>query len=148
MFPAQNVPVTAGERLDTSLPLWRLYTLRACYALLFFGLAFAVWPAVLHHTDSFATRRGAQFSLLAGLGLIAALGLRWPVRMLPLLLFEMTWKAIYLVAFAWPLWRHHAIDAATATDIASVATVLLFVPLLPWKHIWSRYAAAPGEPWR
>jgi len=49
--------------------------------------------------------------------------------MLPILLFELTWKAIYLLAFALPLWSAHRIDAATAEDIRSILMVVQLVPL-------------------
>lgn len=55
--------------------------------------------------------------------------LRYPLQMLPILLFELTWKAIYLLAFALPLWSAHRIDAATAEDIRSILMVVQLVPL-------------------
>jgi len=51
------------------------------------GIGVFFWPNVIHHTNEFAIARGIQFALLAGLGLIAALGLRYPLQMLPILLF-------------------------------------------------------------
>jgi hypothetical protein len=65
--------------------------------------------------------------LLAGLGLTAALGLRYPLKMLPILLFELTWKAIYLMAFALPLWSAHEINDATAEDIKAVLMVVILI---------------------
>ena len=63
--------------------LVRLYTLRACYLILAVGLGLYVWPAVLHHTPAFAATRGIPVSLLAGIGLAALLGLRYPVKRSP-----------------------------------------------------------------
>ncbi|MGB6482585.1 MAG: hypothetical protein WBE86_03775 [Candidatus Acidiferrales bacterium] len=83
--------------------LWRLYTLRIAYFIMAAGLGAFVWPDVIHHTNEFGAAHGIQCALLAGLGLTAALGLRYPVQMLPVLLFELTWKAIYLIVFALPL---------------------------------------------
>src|SRR6202035_2908610 len=77
--------------------LIRLYTLRICYLILAVGLGLYMWPSVLHHTADLAITHGIQLSLLAGLGLTAVLGLRYPVQMLPLLLFELIWKTIYLL---------------------------------------------------
>ena len=85
------------------ISLARLYALRICYCILAVGLGLYVWPSVFLHTLDSAIAHGIQWSLLAGLGLAAVLGLRYPVQMLPLLLFELVWKIIYLVAFALPL---------------------------------------------
>ena len=84
--------------------LFRLYTLRVAYLIMSAGIGVFYWPSVIHHTNEFAATRGIQFALLGGLGLTAALGLRYPLKMLPILLFELTWKALYLAAFALPLW--------------------------------------------
>ena len=92
--------------------------------------------------------KGAQLALLAGLGATAALGLRYPVKMLPILLFEMVWKAIYLIAFALPLWSAHQINQATAEDIKSVLMVVILVPLIPWRYVFLHYVLKPGDRWK
>ncbi|MGO9270798.1 MAG: hypothetical protein ACLQOO_11190 [Terriglobia bacterium] len=127
--------------------LFRLYTLRASYLVLAVGLGVYIWPVVLHHTNEFAATRGAQCALLAGLGATAALGLRYPVQMLPLLLFEMIWKAIYLIAFALPLWSAHQINAA-AEDIKACLMVVIFIPLIPWRYVFAHYVLKHGDRWK
>jgi len=128
--------------------LVRLYTLRICYLILAAGLGVYIWPLVIHHTPDQAIAHGAQCSLLAGLGLTAVLGLRYPVQMIPLLLFELTWKAIYLLAFALPLWAEHRVTAAAAGDIQACLMVVIFIPLIPWRYVARRYFMTPGERWR
>ena len=68
--------------------------------------------------------------------------------MIPILLFELTWKAVYLIAFALPLWKAHQITPAAAADISAVLWVVLFLPLIPWVYVWREYAAARGDRWR
>ncbi len=58
---------------------------------------------------------GVADSLLGALALLCILGLRYPVKMLPLLLFETAWKTAWLLGFALPLWLAHRIDPDTAT---------------------------------
>jgi hypothetical protein len=62
-----------------------MYTLRVAYFVMAAGLGVYVWPAVIHHTDEFAATQGVRFALAAGLGATAALELRYPVQMLPVL---------------------------------------------------------------
>jgi len=128
--------------------LVRLSTLRLSYFILAAGLGTYIWPSVVHHSPEFALTQGIRFSLLAGLGLSAVLGFRYPLKMLPLLIFELTWKAIYLLAFALPLWRSHQIDANTAADIRGVVMVVIFLPLIPWGYVWREYVVADGDRWR
>lgn len=139
-------PASSAAKLEVSL--FRLYTLRAAYFVMAAGLGAFIWPAVFHHTNEFAIARGIQIALLAGLGASAALGLRYPLQMLPVLLFEFTWKAIYLIAFALPLWSAHQINRATAEDIKSVLMVVILVPLVPWRYVFSNYVLKPGDRWK
>ena len=127
--------------------LVRLYTLRACYLVMSVGLAVFIWPVVLNHSNAFGAAEGVRFALLAGLGATAALGLRYPVQMLPLLLFELLWKAIYLVAFALPLWSAHQITDATAENIKGVLMVVIFIPLIPWRYVYAHYVLRKGDRW-
>jgi len=128
--------------------LFRLYTLRVAYLIMSAGLGAFIWPNVIHHTNDFAAAHGVQVALLAGLGLTAALGLRYPLKMLPILLFELTWKAIYLIAFALPLWSAHQINDATAEDIKAVLMVVIFIPLIPWRYVFTHYALKASDRWK
>lgn len=130
------------------LSLFRLYTLRLCYLILAGGLGTFIWPLVIHHTSELAITTGIRLSLLAGLGATALLGFRYPVQMLPLLLFELIWKAIYLVAFALPLWFAHQITPAAAEDIEAVGMVVIFIPLIPWRYVFAHYVTQHGARWR
>lgn len=141
----------AGSKSEALLPevsLFRLYTLRVCYLLMAVGLGIYIWPIVLFHTNELATAQGVRFALEAGLGATAVLGVRYPVQMLPVLLFELAWKAIYLIAFALPLYRAHQINDATAENISACLLVVIFLPLIPWRYVWARYALMPGDRWK
>lgn len=143
--PADTVTASPAMR---EVSLFRLCTLRIAYLIMAAGLGVFMWPKVIHHTNEFAAGYAIQFALLAGLGLTAALGLRYPLKMLPILLFELTWKAIYLIAFALPLWSAHQISEATAEDIKSVLMVVIFIPLIPWRYVFAHYVLKPGDRWK
>src|SRR5215468_6983971 len=138
----------ASSTTTPEVSLFRLYTLRVAYFVMAAGLGVYIWPLVIHHTNELAITKGAQVALLAGLGATAALGLRYPVQMLPILLFELIWKAIYLIAFALPLWSAHQINAATAEDIKAVLMVVVFVPFIPWRYVFAHYVLKHGDRWK
>lgn len=143
--PSGEVTSRAGI---PELSLFRLYALRAAYLLMAAGLGVYIWPVVLHHTSELATTKGPQFALLAGLGATAALGLRYPVQMLAILLFELIWKAIYLIGFALPLWSAHQINASAAEDIKACLMVVIFIPIIPWRYVFVHYVLKRGERWK
>lgn len=88
---------------------FRLYLLRAVYLLIFVGLAFDIWPQIIDHTSALPLWQGVGCSLLAATSILAALGLRYPLAMLPVMFFELIWKSIWLIAIALPLWSAHSI---------------------------------------
>jgi len=138
----------ASSTTTPEVSLFRLYTLRVAYFVMAAGLGVYIWPLVIRHTNELAITKGAQLALLAGLGATAALGLRYPVKMLPILLFEMVWKAIYLIAFALPLWSAHQINEAVAEDIKAVLMVVIFIPLIPWRYLFAQYVMKRGDRWK
>ena len=138
----------APRPVAAEISLFRLYTLRVAYLIIAVGLAVFVWPSVIHHTNQFAIAHGAQAAMLAGLGATAALGLRYPLQMLPLLLFEVAWKAIYLIAFAYPMWSAHQITPAMAEDVKAVSMVVILLPLIPWRYVFTHYVGKRGDRWK
>src|SRR5207244_3573686 len=59
------------------------------------GLAVTKWR-LLGSAASLPAFEGVVTALLTAMSLLAFLGLRYPVRMLPLLMFESLWKVIWL----------------------------------------------------
>lgn len=129
--------------------LTRLYVLRATYALIAAGLAAVIWPALLDHSPEWAVRRGDTAGLLAGVSILALLGIRYPLKMLPLLLFEFVWKVVWLLAIGLPLWAAGDATPATMESIKACLMGVVLIPLVvPWPYIYANYLKAPGDRWR
>src|SRR6185312_4747157 len=105
------------------LSLRRLYALRVGYLILGGGLALVKWPLFFHRDIPWTLTEGVVNCLLTALSLLAFLGLRYPVQLLPVLLFECLWKVIWLTVVALPLWTSHKIDPATRQTTYSVLVV-------------------------
>lgn len=134
---------------DDELPLWRLNLLRAFYLLVTVGLAVNFGPLMLQHSDLWAQRKGETAALLSGLAIVCLWGLRYPLQMLPLLLFELVWKAVWLLAIALPLWLGGAMTPGVeGTAVACLAGIVLTPLVLPWRYIAHHYAAKPAQRWR
>lgn len=133
----------------SEISAFRLYVLRAAYALIAVGLAFMVWPKMIQHTGEWALKYGDTFGLLAAVQVLAMLGVRYPIKMLPLLFFELTWKSIWLLAIALPLWRANQIDPGTAESVqACVMGVVISVVAIPWRYAWAKFVRESGDSWR
>jgi hypothetical protein len=129
---------------------FRLYLLRATYLLIVVGLGLDIWPGLIHHEKAWTLWHGVGCSLLAAVTVLAALGIRYPLRMLPLLLFELVWKTIWLVAIALPLWRSgQAIDPGTQETIRACGMGLVIFPAaIPWPYVLAELVKRPGDRWR
>lgn len=126
----------------------RLSLLRAMYLFIVAGLVMAVWPNIVAPASHVANANTVVWSLLGALSLLAALGLRYPLQMLPLLVFELLWKIIWVAAYAIPMWAGPGLNEyATATLIECSVGLVLLPLVLPWPWLWRRYAQAPGAPW-
>jgi hypothetical protein len=118
-----------------SVSLFRLYLLRAMYLILLVGLAFDQWPGLFHHPPTWTLMRGVVCSMLTAVSLLAAIGLRYPLQMLPLLIFELVWKSIWLVAIALPLALDHRVDAATQETIFNCSLGIILPFVIPWRYV-------------
>jgi hypothetical protein len=135
--------VSAGQQLS----LTRLYAMRAGYALMFVGLALVKWP-LLPDAHTMPLYDGVSLMLLTAMSFLALLGLRYPVKLLPVLLFETIWKLLWLGGVALP----QALDGGLSDRAAEVAVncslVLLIIASIPWKYVWTQYVRSNGDRWR
>ena len=127
----------------------KLSLLRAMYLLMSAGLFITIWPAILVPTERLANANSVVFALLGSLGLISLLGLRYPLKMLPILLFELLWKAVWIIAYAVPLWMGKGLDIYASETLFATGLGVVLVPLvLPWGYIFKHYITATSEPIR
>ena len=126
----------------------RLYLLRAGYLLLVVGLGLTVWPQIRQHAKSWELMHGVVACMLGAISALALLGLRYPLQMLPLLFFEVTWKAIWLVAVALPAWTAHRMDSDTSETAVECLMAAVFLAVVPWDHVVRRYVRQAGDRWR
>ncbi len=139
--------VTSTGATGTSLSPRRVAMLRAAYGFVGVGLLVTRWPRV---ADAHALPRyeGVVLVMLTAMSVLMLLGLRHPIRLLPMLVFESLWKLIWLGTVALPLAASGGLDDGfTQTQVAC----LFIVPVLlavPWRYVWRTYVREPGEAWR
>lgn len=126
----------------------RLSLMRIFYALIAIAMGSNIWPAVLNH-GHWDRWRGVGMAMLAALSLLTAVGIRYPLQMLPMLLFEFAWKTIFVLAVALPLWKTGQMDPANReTAIECLMGVVLCPLVIPWGYVWTNYVRKAGDRWR
>jgi hypothetical protein len=127
---------------------FRLYILRATYLLIVVGLGLTIWPLLLDAPETAEHFRGVTWCLLGTVALLAVLGIRYPLKMLPLLLFELVWKATWLVAIGLPMRSAGQLAGEFGeTWFANLMGLVIFPLVIPWGHVVRTYIRAPGDRW-
>ncbi len=146
MTAASTDPIThAGRAASAELPTGRLNMMRIGYLVMGVGLAAVKWPLVIGYDRAMPLYEGVVAVLLTAMSLLAFLGLRYPVRLLPILLFESLWKLIWLSVVALPAVAAGDVDQAMSETIFSCSLVVIIVAVVPWRYVWQRYVTAKGD---
>ncbi len=152
----RDLPDTTSARNDdrkgtaaaptVSLP--RLYLLRFGYLVVAVGLVTTKWPLLINHDVPWPLMEGVETCMLVALSLLAFLGLRYPLQMLPILLFELAWKFIWVTVVVLPLWIDNQMDPATLKVFYSCIVVLIVLAVIPWRYVVAQYVTKQGDRWR
>jgi len=122
--------------------------MRAGYLLMGVGLAIVKWTQLIHHDDSWPLFEGVVACILTAMSLLAFLGLRYPVKLLPLLLFESAWKLIWLGIVALPKALGGTIDEGVHGVLINCSLVVVILAVTPWRYVWRQFIVAKGSRWR
>jgi hypothetical protein len=132
------------ETAGSEVSLARLYVLRAMYLLLIVGLGAINLPELIGHE---LTARGVIPSMLGGIWLLAFLGLRYPLQMLPLLMFECAWKTIWLIDYGFPQWFAGRFPPTFGSDFQAILMVVVVPVVIPWGYVVRNYVKRPSDRW-
>ena len=128
-----------GEASMAEVSATRRNLLRAAYLVLVVGLGIFIWPIILDPSNPMASMGGVVVCMLGAMSALALLGLRNPLNMLPILLFEIGWKTIWLVRVALPQWLDGRLDPETTSRFYECIPAVIFVAIIPWGHVWRTY---------
>jgi hypothetical protein len=92
------------------------------------------WP-LLADAHNLPLYEGVTLCLLVAMSLLAFLGLRYPVKLLPLLLFESAWKLLWSSLVAVPKAVDDSVDAATSETVVSCSLVVVILAVITWRYV-------------
>ena len=118
---------------------FQIWLLRLIYFLAAAFVATWAWGALLTHEGPWDQYRSVAICIWAAYPTLMLLGLMHPLRMLPLVLFSVLYKGLWLGLVAYPMWQ-----AGTLTPSAiAMAKDFLWLPLaliaVPWGYVWRTY---------
>lgn len=123
----------------------RLYALRCMYLLNCGLVGGGVWVELVHRNEPWDPIRGVAFSFWAALAGLSALGVRYPLAMLPIIFMQLFYRTFWLLAVAVPL-----LAAGRSSDLTQgfLVAVALEIIVIPWRYVFAHYVRRPGDRWK
>lgn len=123
----------------------RLYVMRGMYLLNCVLVGSGVGAEFIHRQRPWDPIPGAAFSFWAALAGLSALGIRYPLAMLPLIFMQLFYKTFWLFAVYVPLRA-----AGRSTDLTQgfVIAIGLDMIVIPWTYVFAHYIKKPADRWR
>lgn len=117
-----------------------IYTLRVFYFLMAAFVATDAWSAIISHEGPWDRFRAVALCVWAAYATLSVLGLIHPLKMLPIMIFMIFYKSLWLIVVAYPLWRDGALAGSSAE---AMTRVFIWVPLpilaVPWTYVLRNY---------
>ncbi len=121
-------------------PKFRLALMRGLYLLTFIGLAFEAWDYLLFPPEALDYITGVTFSFWAAYATLMALGIRYPIKMLPLILLQLAYKAVWALTVYLPMKSSGTITPdAESFFWVCVAAVIIDTLVIPWGYFFKSY---------
>ena len=136
------------RKANTGVSTFRSYLLRLFYAMAVFMLGFDVWTEILTYQEQWEPFRAVAFSFWGVFSLLAILGIFHPLRMLPLLLVQFSYKLVWLVLVVYPLWTAGELAGSGAESLtrANSIGVVLDLLIIPWGYVFKTFVLGRQTP--
>ena len=121
-----------------------IYLLRLLYLLVVIFVARDSWTVILTHQGPWDYLHAVAYCVWAAYATLSIVGLIHPLKMLPIVFFEIFYKSIWLIIVAYPLWSKNQLVGSPAEQL-TYAFLWLPLPLLavPWPYAFKTYFSLP-----
>ncbi|HZY38068.1 MAG TPA: hypothetical protein VFE53_15540 [Mucilaginibacter sp.] len=138
-FSLLNIFKRDYERYDGVPPI-NIYLLRLLYTLMFLFLSYDSWTHIIRHTGPWDPANSAAWFMWASCAFIAVIGIRRPLKMLPIVLFEIIYKTGWLIFIALPLYQRNELTGTPAESMTNnFMLVILPIVAMPWRYFFRKY---------
>ena len=142
MESVQNIP---EREVNTTIvvakpPKWRLHIMRTLFFLNFISLAFDNWSIVLFPKEQLDTLTGVTISFWAAFSLLNLLGVRFPLKMIPILLLQLLYKTAWIIGTYLPAKKNRLLDDNLESFLwVCIAGIVLNLLIIPWSYVYKYY---------
>ena len=127
------------ERYEGVRPI-NIYLLRLLFLLVVLFVGSDSWSAILKHEGGWDHVKAAAMCMWAAYSVLSIFGVINPLRWLPLVMFEILYKIIWLVIVAYPLWSTNRLAGSPAEEMTyAFVWVILPIVAMPWGYFFRTY---------
>jgi hypothetical protein len=161
---SHNLPIEAEENLQGSsrffvfnlfrrdyqhhdgVPRINIWLLRLLFTLMFLFLSYESWSHIINHKGPWDNANAAAWAMWGGYSIISFIGIIRPLKMLPIVMFEIIYKITWLAIVAYPLWVKNQLIGSPAEEMTRVFIWVIFpIVAMPWKYFFRVYIL--GKRW-
>lgn len=114
-----------------------IYLLRALFFLMLAVMSVDAWKMIFAHEGQHENFRAMSLCVWAAYGTLGFFGLFQPLKWLPIVLFMIFYKTLWLIVVSLPLWRANQLEGSPAEGMTYVFIAAPFMLLvIPWKYVF------------
>lgn len=122
------------------VPKINIYLLRLVFALTFLFVGVDSWTSIITHQGPWDHVKAVAYCVWASYSVLSVLGIIHPLKMIPLLLFQISYKVLWLLVVAYPLWSANQLSGSPAEEMTyTFLWVVLPIVAVPWKYTLKTY---------
>lgn len=126
-----------------------VYVMRVFFALMFVMVSSDAWSRIVSHQGPWQPTDAVAWCVWAAYSTLSVLGIYNTLKLLPIMLFMLLYKSIWLLAVAYPLWQSDRLVVGSPTEQMAGMFILIVIPALffPWRYFFWHFVV-PTRPAR
>lgn len=116
-----------------------IYLMRVVFLLTFLFIGTYSWQYILTHNGASDHVKAVAFCVWAAYSLLSLIGLYNTLKMIPLMLFQILYKVIWLAVFAYPRWETGELTGGALGMAYDFIWVILPIIAVPWGYVFRNY---------
>lgn len=117
-----------------------IYLLRLLYFLMIIGVATEAWQTILWHEGPWDRTKAVAWCVWAAYPTLSVFGLLRPLKWLPLVIFMIFYKTLWLFVVAYPLWKAGTLAGSQSDEMAHIFIGAPFIILIvPWVYVFKTF---------
>lgn len=98
------------------------------------------WKMIFTHDGQLERFRAIAICVWAAYGTLGLFGLFKPLKWLPIVLFMIFYKTLWLLVVSLPLWKSNQLAGSPAEEMTYIFLVAPFLLLIiPWKYVFRTF---------